>query len=217
MQELFGTTLCQKLAAANYLLQFDGRLRLSNAESFPGLLITLHQIIRASVPLMVRAQQVLTEHGKLESERISTYLASHIEEEQNHDRWLLDDLKILGWTEDAVLALHPANDVIHLVGSQYYLINHHDPALLLGYIAALEGVPPVADDVRDRAIELGIPLKALRTVLYHAEHDITHSSELYDFISSLSLTNDQKTQITSNALRTIATLSALPVSSTLVS
>ncbi len=116
---------------------------------FADYLVRTHSIIRASVPLMETARaraEELAAHDDVAAD-LATYLAHHIREERHHDDWLLDDLEALGVARDAVLARMPSPTVAALVGSQYYWIRHYHPVALLGYIAVLEGTPPVAEHV----------------------------------------------------------------------
>src|SRR3954469_11408724 len=68
------------------------------ARSYPRFLIQLHQIIRASVPLMEVARSCAADRAGADPvcASLSPYLAEHIEEERDHDLWLLDDLEVCG-------------------------------------------------------------------------------------------------------------------------
>jgi len=110
-------------------------------ELFPLLQLRTYDVARASVPLMEAAQarcQALSSSDAVAAGLIP-YLAYHIEEELNHDVWLLDDLEELGVARDLVLARPPSLTAARLVGAEYYWIYHDHPIALTGYIAALEG------------------------------------------------------------------------------
>ncbi len=135
------------LAAAGRSLVSHPRI----AELYPEHLITFHWIIRASVHLMETAfdrASALSERDAV-ADVLARYLQEHIPEEQGHDEWLLEDIESLGVDREAVLALPPSGTVAALVGAQYFWILHYHPVALLGYVALLEGYPPVASEVED--------------------------------------------------------------------
>lgn len=73
---------------------------------------------------------------------LATYLERHVDEERQHDDWLLEDLAELGVAREDVWGRIPSPNIAALVGSQYYWMRHYHPVALLGYIAVLEGRPP---------------------------------------------------------------------------
>lgn len=142
----------------------DDRALIVKAQSF------VYQLIVASAPLLQFAIPRST--GKLKA-----YYEKHLAEETGHDEMLLDDLKRLGITE-----FPPNHHAAQLAGSQYYLIAHQHPALLLGYMHALERDSLPIEDV-DRLSEIcGTNLTALR---HHAAHDPGHKADLEEMIASL--------------------------------
>jgi hypothetical protein len=161
-------------------------------EVMAAFLVLLHQIMRASVPLMQRAAErcnELEETDKLAAP-LARYYRHHISEEMNHDVWGLEDLASAGFRPEYVLSVIPPADVARLVGSQYYWIQHHHPLMLLGYIAVLEAFPPAdrkIDELRDRS---GLPESAFRTLRIHGELDPTHSAEIDDTFNMLPLDRD---------------------------
>jgi hypothetical protein len=164
------------------------------ADLFVEHLITTHQIIRATVPLMEAA--LSTARPLADSDPVAAgvvgYLEEHAEEERDHDEWLLDDLEVLGVPREAVLARLPSATVASLVGAQYYWVLHYHPVAMLGYSALMEGAPPTLGLI-DRLIGLtGHPREAFRTLAKHAELDQHHREELYDTIDSLPLSREQE-------------------------
>jgi hypothetical protein len=158
-------------------------------ELAPSFLVLLHQIMRASVPLMqcgVQRCYELEPHDPL-AKSLASYLSHHTEEEQNHDVWALEDLKNAGFDPQTAVNQVPSQSVAQLVGAQYYWILHHHPVMLLGYIMVLEAFPPTSsrtDAIRDGS---GLPEAAFRTLRMHGELDPYHSAELDEFIDSLPL------------------------------
>jgi pyrroloquinoline quinone (PQQ) biosynthesis protein C len=163
-------------------------------ELYPEYLFMSHCIIRSSVPLMESALRVA--HGRQSdpvAAIVADYLATHIEEERDHDEWLLDDLAALGVGREDILTRPPSPTVAALVGSQYYWIQHYHPVALLGYITLLEGYPPVASDIEALQRRTGYGPAAFRTLSLHAELDPHHGAELDAVLDSLPLTDRQRT------------------------
>jgi hypothetical protein len=135
-----------------------------------GTLSFVYRMIVASEPLLELA--CTKAKGAL-----LAYYRQHLEEERAHDEMLLDDLKRLGVGE--VPRFHSAAAV---AGSQYYLLQHDDPALLLGYMRALESSSMPVATVDSLSERHGVDLTALR---HHALHDPHHKADLDAMIASL--------------------------------
>jgi hypothetical protein len=175
------------------------------AELYPEYLITMHRVIRASVPLMEAARTRAAELP--ESDAVAAglveYLDEHIPEEAEHDEWLLEDLELLGRRRSSVLARAPSSTIAALVGAQYYWIFHYHPVALLGYIAVLEGYPPDPADVEVLAARTGFPTEAFRTLAAHAELDQHHRDELLEAIDALPLSEEQVDALGVSAVYTV--------------
>lgn len=159
------------------------------ADRFPRFLVLLHQIMRASVPLMEDARDVAQARlgGDPSAAGLADYFAQHIDEERDHDAWTLEDLVAAGFDGDAVLATVPPPSLAAMVGAQYYWIHHHHPVALLGYIAILEGNPPGQAHIDRLQARLGLPAAALRTYRMHGRLDPHHRDALYRVIDELPL------------------------------
>jgi hypothetical protein len=152
-------------------------------------LILLHQIMRASVPLMQCAAERCDQLDGTDQlvPLLGGYYRHHISEELNHDTWALEDLKTAGCDPERVLSITPSVEVARLVGTQYYWVQHHHPLMLLGYIAVLEAFPPAdskIDEIRDRS---GLPESTFRTLRIHGDLDPTHSAEIDQTFNRLPL------------------------------
>jgi len=178
------------------------------AELYPEYLITMHGVVRASVPLMERARERALALGRGDRVAVATagYLDGHIPEELDHDEWLLEDLQVLGYDRADVLNRVPAPTVAGLVGAQYYWIEHYHPVALLGYIALLEGYPPDPADITALVARTGHHPDAFRTVLAHAELDPGHRDELDELLDTLPLTDAQRTALGLSALHSVRAL-----------
>jgi len=167
-------------------------------------LILMHQLVRASVPLMEVARRVADERAESDPvcRGIALYMTRHIEEERDHDRWLLDDLEAAAIERETVLQMVPSPTVASLVGAQYYWIHHHHPVALLGYIRLLEGNPPSADHV-ERLKELThLPDDAFRTYRLHGELDPLHLREFDEMLDALPLSRSQLALVGTSATHT---------------
>ena len=174
-------------------------------------LVLLHQIIRASVPLMRFSLAQISARTLLRVDKelpIIDYLKKHIAEEMDHDKWLLDDLEASGCPRENVVTLLPSRRIAHLVGSQYYLIAHHDPIAILGYIALLESAPPskaLVDGIQARS---GLPAGAFRTLRTHTEVDPHHMNDLDVLLNRVILSREEKRNLLTNAVQSGFELSA---------
>lgn len=159
-------------------------------ELWPKYLVSTHAIIRATVPLM----QAAAAHARsLQDDAVAAgttdYLERHIEEERDHDAWLLDDLELLGVDRTAVLRRVPSPTIARLAGAQYYWSLHYHPVALLGYFSLMEGYPPTPELVDDLVKRTGYSRAAFRTFADHGELDPHHRAELDEAIDSLPLTD----------------------------
>lgn len=175
---------------------------------YPEFLITSHGVLRASVPLLELAREralALSEDDPVAGS-LADYLVEHIEEEQHHDEWLLEDIEVVGIPRAEVLARPPAPAVAALVGSQYYWILHYHPVAVLGYVAVLEGYPPSNQLIDDLMASTGYDATAFRTLRLHGELDIGHGAALDEVLDRLPLTREQSTVIGLSAIHTVAAL-----------
>jgi len=155
-------------------------------------LVLLHQIMRASVPLMQRAAERCDqlEGTDKTAALLGGYYRQHISEELHHDTWALEDLKAAGCDPERILSITPSVEVARLVGTQYYWVNHHHPLMLLGYIAVLEAFPPADSKINEIRDGSGLPNSTFRTLRIHGDLDPTHSAEIDQTFNTLPL--DQK-------------------------
>ena len=145
-------------------------LDLKNTDILVSNLAFMQQVITASERLLQEAADEST--GELRE-----YYLNHLEEERDHEAWLADDLKSVGVD---VKTLPMMRKAVEMAGSQYYLIKHVHPSSLLGYMAVLEGFPMPIDLVD--LLENVHGKQLIRTLRYHAEHDVEHRKELFKMI-----------------------------------
>lgn len=171
----------------------------------PEYFVAIHQMIRASVPLMATAlnESLGRAHEDPLAARLLAYYGQHIDEEFGHDDWMLADIAAVGMTEEAVTERLPLPSVAALVGSQYYWIKHHHPVMLLGYVAVVEGYPPSEESAAELANRSGYPFEAFSTLRKHARLDVHHRDDLDRFLDGLPLTPYWLDCISVNALQTV--------------
>ncbi|MER5276766.1 iron-containing redox enzyme family protein [Streptomyces sp. NPDC002809] len=171
---------------------------------------SMHQVIRASVPLMERAAarcELLPRDPV--APPLARYLRAHAEQERGHDDWLLTDAAAAGAAPGELTDTAPPSCVAALVGAQYYWIEHSHPVALLGYIAVLEGNAPAPGLAGRLARETGLPQAAFETVRLHADLDDGHSADLDRLIGRLPLDRAQRSLVAVSALHTVAALAEL--------
>ena len=168
-------------------------------------LITVHQMIRASVPLMRTALARCLEirDGDPVADAMVTYFQHHIKEEMHHDDWLLEDLEFIGIPRAQVLGRMPPSVVASLIGAQYYWIHHHHPVAKLGQIAVMEGYPPTLEAIDLLTQRSGYPRKAFRTIEKHSHLDTHHRDEFNDALDEMPLQDEHHAIIEASALHTI--------------
>jgi len=172
------------------------------------ILFRTHCVARASAPLMRAAAARAAELASSDSvaSAIVAYLNGHIEEEQEHADWVLEDLEALGYPRAITLARVPPSTVAELVGAQYYWIHHVHPVAVLAYIAVLEQrVTPLAL-LRQVMAESQLPAASFRTLLEHAQLDPSHTMVLYELIDQLPLSTEQIALLSASAFQTIRLL-----------
>lgn len=177
-------------------------------ERYPAYLTVMHQLVRASVPLLRHGARRCAEGDPDDPvlAPLAGYLLAHAQEELGHDAWLLEDLAALGEDPARAAAAQPLPAVAELAGAQYYWIEHHHPVALLGYVWALEHNAPAGWLAPRLAATAGLPPAALRTVHAHAALDAGHTADLEAVLDALPLTAAQATAVTVGALHTLSAL-----------
>lgn len=180
------------------------------AEVVPGFLVVLHQIMRATVPLLELGRDRAAERAADDPlcAALAEYYGKHAAEEQDHDKWGLDDLEAVGYPRDAVLDKLPLPDVASMMGAQYYWLNHHHPVMLIGCIAVLEGGPPSNALVDRLERETGLGPEAFRTYRFHGEVDPHHLEDLDRAVDAMPLSRRHMGLIGISATHTANELAA---------
>lgn len=180
-------------------------------DAIPGFLVTLQQIMRATVPLMEAARDRCAELADTDplAAQLHDYYAKHVTEEQDHDVWALDDLEAVGYDRAEVEAMLPLPDVASLMGAQYYWIHHFHPVMMLGCIAVLEGGPPTQALIDKMERASGLPAEAFRTYRFHGEVDVHHLKDLDDALDGFDLSQRDLGLISISATHTAKMLAEI--------
>lgn len=205
---LLGSALWAKIALAHGLLNTAAQRFWSHADLhrlFALFQLELYSMVACSVPLMRAASERASELAGRDPLAAVTakYLEQHIEEESHHDEWLLDDIVALGMDRTTVLRRNPSANVAQLVGAQYCWIHHAHPAALFGYLAMIEGNPPLAEHLDEIQLQTGHPPEAFRCLRLHAADDIEHLNELRSTITGLPLSSTEAALISTSAFATL--------------
>ena len=176
----------------------------------PEVLLVLHDVACASVPLMdVAIAECRARAGDRIAEDFAVYLERHVKEEEGHDEWFRQDLEVLGVSRDVVVARIARPSVAQLIGAQHYWIRHAHPIALLGYLAVLEGNPPTIHGVEGIIERTRLPRAAFRTWLLHAKLDPGHLEEIDELFDTLPLEKMHTELVSVSALHTIHALEPL--------
>lgn len=178
---------------------------------FPSFLCELYSLVSCSVPLMRAAFERASELSAADPLAAITaaYLEQHIVEESHHDEWLLNDLAEAGMDRSALLHRAPSANVARLVGAQYCWIRHAHPAALFGYLAVIEGNPPLPQHLHEIQQLTGYPPEAFRCLHLHAADDIEHLNELRSTIARLPLQSAEAALICTSAFATMQGLASI--------
>ncbi|MEO8725362.1 MAG: iron-containing redox enzyme family protein [Acidobacteriaceae bacterium] len=181
-------------------------LHASLKELLPEFLISLHSVMQASIPLMGAAREralVLAADGDDVARRSAEYLERHIGEEQGHDEWLLRDLEEMGTARETVLRATPDSAVASLVGAQYFWALHAHPVAIFGYLAVLEGYPPLKTQLAEIQRRLQYPASAFQCLMAHAEDDPQHLAEINRTLDEMPLSSGQIKLVALSAFHTM--------------
>jgi len=177
-----------RLFAATYMFWNHSEL----PRLFPSFLIQTFSVMRGGLGLMSAAlDHALARPKDQVASNLAAYLRIHIEEEKDHDLWLLEDICSLGFKEWDVLEAPPCSATINLIGSQYFWMNHVHPVAVMGYLILMEGYAPLSGQLEEIRAKSGAPATAFRCLKRHADDDPAHLADLNQTLDSMKLTREQ--------------------------
>jgi pyrroloquinoline quinone (PQQ) biosynthesis protein C len=180
------------------------------ADLLPQFLVQLHRVMRSGISLMRTAKNcALSLSDDAVAAQTAAYLEVHIEEEKDHDQWLLNDIESLGIPSADVLNATPLPAVISLLGAQYFWMLHMHPVAIFGYLIVLEGYPPLVHQLEQIRRNTGLPASAFRCLKSHAEDDPDHIDTLNRTLDDMPLTPEQSKYLALSAFHTIDAVASI--------
>lgn len=116
-------------------------------------------------------------------------LREYIKEEEGHDEWILDDIRALGFDDEAVRHGQARLPCRVMVSHAYYLIDQVSPHALLGMVHVLEGMSVLLAVKAADAIAGSFgdhPPRAFSYLTSHGDLDIEHVDFFEDLVNSIS-------------------------------
>ena len=141
-------------------------------ESYVAFLGQAYHHVKHTVPLLMACGARLPER----LEWLRSAVAEYIEEENGHEKWILDDIRACGGDADAVRRATPSLPTELMVAYVYDRIARDNPVSFFGMVNVLEGTSVAlatraAGIIQDR---LGLPAQAFSYLNSHGSLDLEH-------------------------------------------
>jgi pyrroloquinoline quinone (PQQ) biosynthesis protein C len=146
-------------------------------ERYRNFLLELYHVVWHFNPVCAAATSRIGDAHK----SIRYFLYEHMHEEKGHEQWVLNDLEVVGVTQEAALAYRPSRLMLGFIGYNYWAADRKHPLSVLGMIYALEVVASVYGGAMTAAIKESLLLESDRGISFvssHAELDAQHMAEL---------------------------------------
>jgi pyrroloquinoline quinone (PQQ) biosynthesis protein C len=178
-------TLVEELDAdASARQMFDGSI---DTRGYAHWLIQTYHYVRWTTPLLQQAGRRLKRLGRHGA--LAELLLQKAAEEQGHERWLLADLKQLGWSREEVEQTAPCPAVLAYVAWNRFTAESGSPTAFLGTAYVLEYLSVYrASGAVERLIQRGAIAHIRKAVTFlrgHAGSDTAHVAELSTVLLSL--------------------------------
>ncbi len=178
-------------------------------ERMPRFFQVLYTIVRGGLETMAFAAsraEKLAAAGDRVALQLAAYFRCHIEEEKDHEAWLLDDMQACGFDVAAVRSRMVCGPVASLLGAQMFWAGQAHPVSFLGYLLAVEANPPTRAHLAAIRESTGYPAEAFRCMQEHADADIAHADELRALLDGLPLSARDQELIALSGFETIEAL-----------
>lgn len=141
-------------------------------ESYVAFLGQAYHHVKHTVPLLMACGARLPER----LEWLRSAVAEYIEEENGHEKWILNDIRVCGGDPDAVRHAAPSLPTELMVAYVYDRIARDNPVSFFGMVNVLEGTSVAlasraAGIIQDR---LGLPAQAFSYLNSHGSLDLEH-------------------------------------------
>ena len=156
----------------------------------PEYLIGVYHGMRTAGALMeaARLRSIALAPACPVADRLVGYFTRHIEEEAGHDRWLWEDLPVVGIDRERDLDDPPLPEIAELLGTVHFWILHTHPVAAVAYFYVIERSPPTEQLLDWLVHSRNVPRDALRTFYRHATIDVAHGRELEELVDGLPMT-----------------------------
>jgi pyrroloquinoline quinone (PQQ) biosynthesis protein C len=150
---------------------------------YVGFLRQAYHHVKHTVPLLMACGSRLGE----ERAGLRAAMAHYIEEENGHERWILDDLSACDDDAEAARSTAPAPATELLVAYVYDYIARVNPAGMLGMVHVLEGTSSALATraAQSIAAALGLPPAAFSYLSSHGALDQEHVRFFADTVNAL--------------------------------
>jgi pyrroloquinoline quinone (PQQ) biosynthesis protein C len=152
--------------------------------------------VRHTCPLLRAALQ----RCGAQDETYKTALQEYIREEEGHDEWILDDIRALGFDDQAVRDGQARLACRVMVSHAYFQLDQVSPYALLGMVHVLEGMSMLLADKAARSIAESFgdePPRAFSYLTSHGALDIEHVAFFETLVNGISDEQIQKSIIAS--------------------
>ena len=175
---------------------FEGTL---DAGGYAAYLVQTYHYVKWTTPLLALAGRRLKRMGR--HPVLAELLVQKAAEESGHERWLLADLRNLGWSAERVERTSPSPAVEAYVAWNRFTTEAGSPTAFLGTAYVLELLSMLRAGVAQEALLArgAIPniRKAVTFLRGHAGADVEHIAELAAVLRSLADPEEQKALVLS--------------------
>ncbi|MBC8269128.1 MAG: iron-containing redox enzyme family protein [Rhodospirillaceae bacterium] len=146
--------------------------------------------VRHTCPLL----QAALERCGPQDETYKTALQEYIREEEGHDEWILDDIRALGFDDQAVRAGQARLACRVMVSHAYFQLDKVSPYALLGMVHVLEGMSMLLADKAAKSIAESLGDESLQAFSYLTSHGTLDIEHVAFFESLVNTISDQQIQ-----------------------
>ena len=166
-------------------------------QRYRNLLLELYHVVWHFNPVCAAAASRVSDAQK----QVRYFLYDHMNDEQGHEEWVVNDLDVVGVKVDEVRAYKPTDHMLALNGYNYWAADRRHPCSVLGMLYALEVVASVYGGPMTTAITDSLLLQGDRGISFissHATLDAEHMADLRLILNTLD-DDESKDAITESA------------------
>ncbi len=158
-------------------------------ESYVAFLTEAYHHVKHTVPLLMACGSRVPHEPRW----IREALAEYVEEEKNHEMWILNDIEACGVDPKKVRFGQPRHETEMMVAYAYYTIDRINPLGFFGMVQVLEGTSievalKAADAIQS---SLNLPDNAFSYLNSHGALDIEHMNFYRDLMDKIENKDDQ--------------------------